>query len=248
MNIYIGWDSTCEIKYEVCKYSLIKSIPYLQGEFKDFINPLKRGKLINDQIYNRSIDKKASTEFSLTRFYVPLLNNFEGYSIFCDSDFLFLDNPLTDLIQNKDLYTKAVWVVKHDYTPHSTVKMNGKQNHNYPRKNWSSLILFNNRHPANTFLNSINLNNEDLCTPSFLHQFKWLHDDEIGELDVSWNWLVSYYSESFLNKKPKALHFTDGIPIFNENDVSYDEYDIKYCELYSQYFSEFCDKYRIHYQ
>ena len=58
-------------------------------------------------------------------------------------------------------------------------------------------------------------------TGSFLHQFKWLKDNEIGSLDERWNWLEGWTSNH--NKKtPFAVHFTRGGPWFEEwQDVEY---------------------------
>ena len=38
---------------------------------------------------------------------------------------------------------KAVYCVQHDYHPKETIKMDGAAQISYPRKNWSSLMLFN---------------------------------------------------------------------------------------------------------
>jgi hypothetical protein len=90
--------------------------------------------------------------------------------------------------------------------------MGNKKQSIYPRKNWSSLIIFNNEHPKNKTLNPQTINNQ---SGAFLHRFKWLEDSEIGDIPIEWNWLVGYYKEkgSFI---PKALHFTDGGPWLEE--------------------------------
>ena len=87
---------------------------------------------------------------------------------------------------------KAVYCVKHDYTPKEKHKMDGQKQTIYPRKNWSSLILFNCSHSSNKRL-SVDLVNSE--TGSFLHQFKWLKDSEIGSLDERWNWLEGWTSK-----------------------------------------------------
>ena len=59
-------------------------------------------------------------------------------------------------------------------------------------------------------------------TGKFLHRFGWLNDNEIGSLSIEWNWLVNWYKEP-KDGKPKALHFTEGGPWFeNMRDCEYD--------------------------
>jgi lipopolysaccharide biosynthesis glycosyltransferase len=202
-KIFIGWDSREKIAYDVCEHSIKrncnKNIP---------IYPLKQSDLRTNNLYIREIDTLASTEFSLTRFLVPYLSNYSGFSIFMDCDFLITEDiqKLFGLVDK----TKAVSVVKHDYTPSEKIKMDGKQQHIYPRKNWSSLIVFNNEHPSNKNLNLEMVNNE---TPKFLHRFSWLSDNEIGEIPHKWNYLVGWYNDL---ETPSAIHYTEGGPWFDE--------------------------------
>jgi len=82
-NVYVGYDSRLNNVYEVCKHSILRHsnvnvLPIVQQELRD------------KHIYTRPIDDKASTEFTLTRFTVPLLNKYTGWALFCDCDFLFL--------------------------------------------------------------------------------------------------------------------------------------------------------------
>jgi hypothetical protein len=102
----------------------------------------------------------------------------------------------------------AVSVVKHNYVPTSSTKMGGKIQELYPKKNWSSLILWNNEHPKNTILTPEYINSVE---PSTLHQFKWLEDNEIGEIPLQWNWLSGWYKEPE-DGTPKAIHYTEGGP------------------------------------
>jgi hypothetical protein len=113
--------------------------------------------------------------------------------------------------------SKAVYVVQHDYTPALSIKMDGKAQHVYPRKNWSSFIVFNGRHPAVKALTPGVVNTAE---PAFLHRFTWLEDDGIGALDVNWNFLVGEYSKPAA--VPAAIHYTNGGPWFeNHVDVDY---------------------------
>ena len=48
--------------------------------------------------------------------------------------------------------SKALFVVKHEYKTKTHQKYLGNINENYPRKNWSSLILWNCKHPKHRIL------------------------------------------------------------------------------------------------
>jgi hypothetical protein len=198
VNVFVGYDSTQEDAFNVCSYSLKR-----HGDVN--VIPLKQQDLRDRNIYTRDIDTEASTEFSLTRFLVPYLSNYEGFSLFCDSDFLWTENVENVFKQFKDK-NKCVMVVKHDYTPKTEIKMDNKVQHKLPRKNWSSMMLFNNSECKSLTPNIVNR-----ATPKYLHQFMWLTDRQIGELSYEYNWLVGYYSETE-SKKPKAIHYTDGGP------------------------------------
>ena len=208
---YIGYDSKEDIAYRVCKQSLIRN-----SSIKINVNSLKLYELISQNLYTRSLDPLASTEFTYSRFLIPKLMNYEGWAIFCDCDFLFFEDIalLFESINGE----KAVYCVQHDYTPKEKHKMDGQKQTIYPRKNWSSFIVFNCSHPSNKKLNLDLVNNE---TGSFLHQFKWLKDSEIGSLDERWNWLEGWTSGHNMTS-PNAVHFTRGGPWFDEwQDVEY---------------------------
>ena len=211
LNIYIGYDSKEDIAYRVCKYSILK-----RSNANLNITSLKLYELVTNKMYSRDVDPLASTEFTYSRFLVPALNKYRGWAIFCDCDFIFFED-VTKILENLD-NSKAVYCVQHDYTPKEKHKMDGQKQTIYPRKNWSSFILFNCSHPSNKKL-SIDLVNSE--TGSFLHQFKWLKDSEIGSLDERWNWLEGWTS-NHNNKKPFAVHYTRGGPWFDEwQDVEF---------------------------
>jgi lipopolysaccharide biosynthesis glycosyltransferase len=210
-TFYIGYDSKEDIAYRVCKQSLLE-----KSSIEINVISLKLYELVQKNLYTRSIDPLASTEFTYSRFLVPSLMNFKGWAVFCDCDFLFF-NDVEDLFKGLDS-SKAVYCVKHDYTPKEKHKMNGQQQTIYPRKNWSSFIIFNCNHPSNRKLTIDLVNNE---SGSFLHQFKWLSDNEIGSLDERWNWLEGWTS-SHNESKPYAVHYTRGGPWFDEwQDVEF---------------------------
>ena len=222
ISFFIGYDSKEDIAYRICKQSLLK-----KSSIKINIMALKLYELVAKKFYNRVIDPLASTEFTYSRFLVPSLMNYKGWAVFCDCDFIFLDDVaklFEDLNQEK-----AVYCVKHDYTPKEKHKMDGQQQTIYPRKNWSSFIVFNCAHPSNRKLDVETVNSE---SGSYLHQFKWLKDDEIGALDERWNWLEGWTS-SHNNQKPFAVHYTRGGPWFDEwQDVEFAEEWINERDLY----------------
>lgn len=221
-NIYIGWDSREDIAYQVAKLSIEEksSIPVK-------VMPLKQKDLRRDGIYSRDEDKLASTEFTFTRFLVPHLNDFKGWALFIDCDFLFVDD-IAKLVSNIEGNNhKAVMCAQHDYTPDPGIKMDGQQQYVYPRKNWSSMVLYNCEHEKNkTGLTTDNVNNMDY-TGAHFHRFSWLTDDEIGEVSHEWNWLVGWYKE-LDDGKPKALHYTEGGPWFKEYKNC--EYNVEWLE------------------
>ena len=212
-TFFIGYDSKEDIAYRICKQSLLK-----KSSIKINVLALKLYELKAKNYYKRIIDPLASTEFTYSRFLVPSLMNFKGWAVFCDCDFLFLSDVahLFAGLSND----KAVYCVQHDYKPKEKHKMDGQQQTIYPRKNWSSFIVFNCSHPSNKKLNIEVVNKEP---GSYLHQFKWLKDNEIGSLDERWNWLEGWTSDH--NKlRPYAIHFTRGGPWFDEwQDVEYAE-------------------------
>lgn len=224
-NIYIGWDSRETIAYDVCEFSLRQN-----ASQKISIVPLKQSELRQNGIYSRPSDELASTEFSLTRFLVPALNQYQGWAVFCDCDFLWLDDVVKLFEQTDPRY--ACMVVKHDYAPVHSKKMDGKPQHLYPRKNWSSLILWNCAHRANSLITPMFVNNAD---PSTLHRFSWLSSEEIGSLDVSWNWLVNWYQEP-QHGSPSAIHYTQGGPYFREY------FETGYHEVWKQYYQKLTGK------
>lgn len=229
-KIYIGWDSREDIAYQVAKKSI------QDNSSKEYeITPIQQNILRKLKIYSRDADTLASTEFTFTRFLVPYLNKFKGWALFCDCDFLFLEDVSTlfDMADKK----YAVMLVKHNYKPKNKYKMDGKEQLIYPRKNWSSLVLWNCAHPANAVLTPDLINNIE-TTGAFLHRFQWLSDKQIGEIGCEWNWLVNWYKEP-KDGKPSALHFTEGGPWF-ENYINCD-YANLWLKKQSDYYKNLAD-------
>lgn len=200
-NIYIGFDSREAIASDVCEFSM-----KFNTKENLYIKHLKISELRNNKIYKREDDKLGSTEFTFTRFLVPFLQNYNEWALFCDSDFLFLEDisNLFSLCDNK----YAIMCVHHDYNPKKTKKKLGSSQEFYPRKNWSSLVLWNCSHPSNRVVTPDLVNSQ---TGKYMHRFGWLKDEEIGKISNEWNWLIGWYNEPE-DGKPKALHFTEGGP------------------------------------
>jgi lipopolysaccharide biosynthesis glycosyltransferase len=205
LRIFIGWDSREPIAYDVAKSSALKhaSIPL-------DIQPIKLDDLVSKGVYSREIDPLASTEFTYSRFFTPYLAGYEGWALFCDCDILF-SGDLAELKTYEDP-SKAVLCVQHDYQPKDGVKMDGKVQTSYPRKNWSSVMYFNCGHPSARTLTPDLVNKE---TGAYLHRMQWAADDEIGELPVDWNWLEGW-NEKPAHGMPKAVHYTRGGPWFKD--------------------------------
>lgn len=210
-RIYIGWDKREPIAYDVAKFSLERrsSIPVE-------VHPIKLEDLAARGLYSRTVDPLASTEFTYSRFLTPALAGYKGWALFIDCDFLWLGD-IARMRKYMDP-SKAVLCVHHDYTPKDTVKMDGAVQTNYPRKNWSSLMLFNCDHPAVKKLTPEVVNRE---TGAYLHRMQWLDDKDIGELPVEFNWLEGW-NEKPSQGTPTAVHFTRGGPWFeNWQNVDY---------------------------
>jgi lipopolysaccharide biosynthesis glycosyltransferase len=162
-------------------------------------------------IFNRARDPKQSNDFSFSRFLVPYLCNYEGQGIFFDCDQM-LRTDIAEIFSVIDEQPgKAVYVVKHTYEPRDDIKYLNTVQYKYPRKNWSSVVLWNCGHQKNRIITPQFINISDGLK---LHRFTWLEDNEIGELDLRWNWLVGEYDQP--PKDVKNVHWTVGGPYFDE--------------------------------
>jgi hypothetical protein len=216
LSVYIGWDPRETEAFAVCEYSIKKrsSIPLK-------IYPVVLSELKEQGLYTRSTEIREgtlwdtisgapmSTEFAITRFAVPILSSLKSdgakWALFCDCDFLWL-NDVAELLEQVD-QSKALWCVQHHYEPTSSMKMDNQVQLSYARKNWSSMMLFNLEHPAHKKLDAALLNS---VPGRDLHRFCWLQDDEIGSVDVRWNWLEG--TSPVTDVPPAVVHYTRGGP------------------------------------
>jgi lipopolysaccharide biosynthesis glycosyltransferase len=203
IKIVIGFDQLEAIAYHVfCQSVLEKSSSPIH-----FI-PLAQKNLSS---YSET-HSDGSNQFIYSRFLTPFLTDYSGWAIFADGDMVCNDD-ISELWKLRD-ETKAVQVVKHDYKTKKIVKYLGNKNEDYPRKNWSSLVLWNCGHPANKVLTPEFVSEKP---GSFLHRFSWLDDGQIGELPIEWNWLAIEYPD---NPNAKIIHYTLGTPCFKDYSES----------------------------
>ena len=211
-KVFVGYDPREDIAYQVCKHSIARRNKEV------LVRPLVQKELREAGWYTRPIDPLSSTEFTFTRFLIPELCDYKGWALFMDCDMILLTDIQELFDQADEKY--AVMCVHHDYTPREGFKMDGQKQSIYPRKNWSSVMLFNCGHPSNKQINSSVVNNTEI-TGKYLHRFSWLQDSEIGQLSHEWNWLTDWYKEPE-DGKPKLLHYTEGGPWFeNYRDCDY---------------------------
>lgn len=212
MKVYIGYDPVEEYAVDVVQDTLWRLAPDIPGEL--LVQPELRARglytrpevITNGQRYDVISQAPCSTAFSLTRFLVPIVT-LSGYALFVDCDMAFMESPQTLLEEAMDGPDKAVWVVKHDHAGTEGTKMCGLAQTQYPRKNWSSVVLWNCDHPANRRLTLHDVNTRP---GSWLHQFGWLADDEIGSLDPRWNQLVGVQPDETIRPDEGILHWTLG--------------------------------------
>lgn len=205
IKIFVGYDSREDIAWQVCRHSLLR-----HSDSNVHVVPLRQSALRELGLYTRPADAGASTEFSLTRFLTPYLAAQQGWVVFCDCDFLFTTD-VRSVFEDLDP-AKAIYCVQHDYVPNYRVKMDGKRQSTYPRKNWSSFILFNCDHPDVRALTPSVINS---VSPAHLHRFEWVNSDQaIGSLDLDWNFLEGEYPKPL--RTPRVIHYTNGGPWFDE--------------------------------
>jgi lipopolysaccharide biosynthesis glycosyltransferase len=199
ISVFIGYDPREAIAYHVCANSIIRKATVPVG-----LNPLA----LNLMLGYKEQHNDGSNHFIYSRFLVPHLMNYQGWALFIDGDMILRDD-ISELWNLRD-ETKAVMVVKHDYKTRMPVKYLGAKNEDYPRKNWSSVILWNCGHALNRKITPEFVQN---ATGAQLHRFTWIPDDQVGELPIEWNWLPDEFGE---NKNAKLLHYTLGTPCFND--------------------------------
>ena len=202
LKIFIGYDPKEAVAFHVLCHSLLE-----RSSKPISVTPINLKNLKG--LYSRQHDQRQSNEFSFSRFLVPYLCDHEGYGVYMDCDMLALGD-ISAILEDID-ENHAVSVVKHDYESKVKVKYLGNKQYSYPRKNWSSFIVWNCAHQSNKSVNPKFIADADAAT---LHRFLWLKDEEIGELSTKWNWLVGEYDNP--TNDINVLHWTLGGPYFEE--------------------------------
>lgn len=204
LRVFIGYDPVESVAWHTMAHSILARSSRPVAIVPVALENLKG-------IYKRERDPKQSNEFSFTRFLVPYLAGFQGYAAFFDCDQL-LRTDISEIFEiAQKAPEKAIHVVQHDYEPKDDVKYLNTVQYRYPRKNWSSVVLWNCGHPANRKLVPEFV---DKATAMELHRFQWLEDEQIGALNVRWNWLVGEYADPPADVK--LVHWTVGGPYFHE--------------------------------
>jgi lipopolysaccharide biosynthesis glycosyltransferase len=213
LRVFVGYDGEVEpVAYHAFCQSVIENSSVPVSFTPLALNTLK------DYKENHT---DGSNAFIYSRFLVPYLCDYEGIAIFCDGD-MICAGDIAELAEypNKEP-DKAVFVVKHNYKTKHPIKYLGNKNEDYPRKNWSSVIVFNNKYHKELTLDAV-MNNSG----KYLHRFSWLNDDQIGELPIEWNYLESEYEQ---RDNIKLIHYTIGTPCFEgyeDTDNAYHWWDV----------------------
>lgn len=207
-TVYIGYDGREPEAYRVAEKTLRRQSPaarpvMLRHERLEAYGLLRRPQDRRGVIYDLISNAPQSTDFAITRFLVPHLEQ-SGWAMFVDCDVVFMAD-VAELFALADPH-KAVMVVQHPFLDGTAAKMHRQPQLPYFRKNWSSVILWNCDHPANARLSLQDINGRP---GRDLHQFYWLNDAEIGALPAEWNWLVNVQPKPAV---PKIAHFTLGGP------------------------------------
>src|SRR5919106_3329931 len=197
--LFIGYDPREAVVYHVCVNSIVR-----QASQPLAVTPLALKNLAG--YVERH--KDGSNQFTYSRFLVPELMGWAGWALYIDGDML-LRADIAELWSLRD-EAKALLCVQHDYKTRLREKYLGAKNEDYPRKNWSSVVLWNCAHPANARLTREFVEG---ATGAQLHRFTWLEDRLIGELPKEWNWLPDEFGP---NPAAKLLHWTLGAPCFHE--------------------------------
>ena len=207
--IFIGYD----FRERAATNVLIDSL-YQHSTYPLSITPLVTSQLEKQSYHSRKREEKQSTDFSFTRFLVPFLMNFEGWAIFMDCDMLCFSD-IGELWEERN-ENYSLMCVKHDHKTSEKKKFQGEIQTSYPKKNWSSLMLFNCEKCKTLTIDYVNKS-----SGLDLHRFNWLEsEDQIGSFKgEGWNRLLLDESRTkniYKDDKTKLVHWTLGGPWFRE--------------------------------
>lgn len=177
LRVFIGYDPRQPVAFQVAAHTVWK---YASA-------PVSITRL---QLNQLPITRTGLTEFTYSRFLVPWLSNYEGLSLFIDSDML-VRGDVHDLLSYPMEYPgMGVFVVPHTL-----------------RFERPSVMLY-----RNALCKTL--------TPEYVEEapvfnFAWA-EDRVGALPKDWNHLVGYDAP---NPDAKLIHFTQGIPCWPETQA-----------------------------
>jgi lipopolysaccharide biosynthesis glycosyltransferase len=201
IKVFIGYDERETIAAHVLHHSIQrKSSMPVQVSFLN--RDMLRG------IFTRPRGPLESTDFSISRFLVPYLCNYQGWAIFMDCDMVCRDDIAKLWAWRDEHY--AVMCVKHVHVPTEDKKFLEAAQTKYVRKNWSSMMLLNCASAACKTLTREYVNEAPGLA---LHQFEWCEGNQIGDIPHHWNHLVGYDK---YDHKAALAHFTSGGPYFDD--------------------------------
>ena len=121
--------------------------------------------------------------------------------------------PTTDIKELFDLADDkyAVMCVQHDYKVKEDTKMDGQKQTIYPKNSYSTWYFGT----VDILSNKVVTKDFQIIpeiTGAYLHRFSWLKDEEIGSIDLTWNYSVGVPYNDI--DKPKLIHYTEGGPWF----------------------------------
>lgn len=228
IRLIIGWDEREAVGGHV----------FLQSVIDRCSMPVEATILTPKLLKEMGIGTDGTNAFTKARFLTPYLCGFQGNAIFADGADMLCVGDLADLWNLMD-GRSAVQVVKHDYTPRNKKKYVGTDmeadNEPYPRKQWSSLVLWWCSYAGHRQLTPSFIDGQ---TGKFLHRFSWIPDERIGDLPKEWNWLVDEDNQA---PTAKIVHYTNGLPGFRHYD------GVQYSDKWKQTWAEMNEglQYRI---
>lgn len=203
IQVFAGYDFTESAGYHVFTQSVLE-----HASEPVSITPLHLPNLRG--VYDAG-PRDGSNAFIYSRFLVPHLMGHKGQAIFVDGADMLCRGDIAELwrLFNPNY---AVQVVQHNYQTKHPRKYIGSaieaKNEDYPRKNWTSVMLINCAHYD---WRRLDLDEIATCPGSYLHRLSFIEPRFVGELPLEWNWLVDEYGP---NPDAKLLHWTAGMPGF----------------------------------
>lgn len=158
---------------------------------------------------------EGTNAFTMSRFLVPALCDFAGQPVvFVDGADMICMDDICKIVRDADPLA-PVSVVKHSYKTRNPRKYRGTgmeaANEDYERKQWAAVMVMQPWHMCWRHLTPDKVAAMKMID---LLQFRFLRDDQIGELPMRWNWLAD---EHGMNPDAAILHWTAGVPGFPQH-------------------------------